>query len=55
MYFQNYGLRNTCLDNCPERPTSDDVSTSNIVNGPKYWCNINNRLFTKFIARYESN
>ena len=25
MYFRNYGLRNTWLDNCLERPASEDL------------------------------
>ena len=29
MYFRNYGLRNTLLDNCLERPVIQDLSTGN--------------------------
>ena len=26
----------TWLDKCPKRPVSEDPSTSNMINGPKY-------------------
>ena len=36
MYFQNYVLRKTWLDQCLKSPVSEDPSKSNMVNGPKY-------------------
>ena len=34
MYFQNYGLQETCLDKCLKSPVSEDPSKSNVVYGP---------------------
>ena len=36
MYFRNYGLRKTWLDNYVESPVSEDPSTNNMINGPKH-------------------
>ena len=36
MYFRNYGLQKTRLDNCLKSPFSEDPSKSNIINGPKH-------------------
>ena len=36
MYFRNYGLRKTWLDNCVESPVSEDPSTNNMINEPKH-------------------
>ena len=36
MYFQNYGLPKTWLNNFQEVPASEDPLTSNRVNGPKH-------------------
>ena len=41
MFFRNYGLRDTWLDNCLERPVSEDLSARNKLNGPKHCCNLN--------------
>ena len=49
MYFRNYGLRKTLLDDCLNSPFSDDPSTGNISNGLKYCCNLNDTIFTTFI------
>ena len=35
MYFCNYGLRKTWLDNCLKNSVLDDRWTSNMVNRPK--------------------
>ena len=32
MYFRNYGLRNTWLDNCLKGPVSEDLSIDNMLN-----------------------
>ena len=37
MYFRNYGLLKTWLDNCLKSPVSEDSSTSNMVNGLKHY------------------
>ena len=36
MYFRNYGLRKTWLDQCLKSPVSQDPAKSKIVNAPKY-------------------
>ena len=35
MYFPNYGLRKTWLDQCLKSPVPEDPSKSNMVNAPK--------------------
>ena len=35
MYFRNYGLQKTWLDNCVKKPLSECCSRTNMVNGPK--------------------
>ena len=55
MYFRNYGLRETWLDNCLESPVSEDPSTGNRVNGPKNCCNLKDSTFTMFIDHSETN
>ena len=55
MYFWTYGLRKTLLDNGLKSPVSEDPSASNIVNGPKYFRNLNDRSFTKSIDNCEGN
>ena len=35
MYFRNYGLRKTWLDQCLKSPVSEDPSKSKMVNAPK--------------------
>ena len=37
MYFQNYGLRKTWLDNCLKSPFSEEYLTKNIVNRLKHY------------------
>ena len=36
MYFQNYVLRKMWLQNFVKSPFSEDLSTSNMVNGAKH-------------------
>ena len=36
MYFRNYGLGKTLLDECLKIPVSRDYSESNMVNTPKH-------------------
>ena len=49
MYFPNYQLRKTWLDQCLKSPISEDPSTDNMVIGPKHCCNLNDSTFTIFI------
>ena len=43
MYFQNYRLRKTWLDQCLKSSVSQHPSTDNTVNGPQHYCNLNDR------------
>ena len=36
MYFRNYGLPKTLLDQCLKSPVSEDPTKSNMVNKPKH-------------------
>ena len=49
MYFGNYGLRKTWLDQCLKTPFSKDPSKMNMVNAPKNCSNLTNSIFTRFI------
>ena len=40
MYFGNYGLPKTWLDQSLKSPVSDDPTKSNMVNGPKHCSNL---------------
>ena len=40
MYFGNYGLPKTWLDQCLKSPVSDDPSKSNMVNALKHCSNL---------------
>ena len=40
MYFQNYGLSKTWLDQCLKSPVSQDPTKSNMVNAPKSCSNL---------------
>ena len=40
MYFRNYGLPKTWLDECLKSLVSDDPTKSNMVNGPKHCANL---------------
>ena len=40
MYFRNYGLPKTWLDQCLKSPVSEDPTKSNMVNVPKYCRNL---------------
>ena len=55
MYLQNFGLRKTWSDKCQKSRISEDLSTVNMVNGPKHWFKINDSTFTIFIDDLESN
>ena len=45
MYFQNCGLRKTCLDKSLKNPVKEDSLTGNIANGLKHCCNLNDSTF----------
>ena len=55
MCFWIYLHRNTSLDKCQKSPTSENPSTSDMVNGPKHAWNLNDSTFTIFIDPYEGN
>ena len=40
MYFRNYGLPNTWLDQSLKSPFSEDPTKSNMVNAPKHCSNL---------------
>ena len=40
MYFRNYGLPKTRLDQCLKSPVSEDPSKSNMGNAPKHCLNL---------------
>ena len=48
MYLRNYGLRKTWLDIRLKSPVSEDALATNMVNGPKDCCNLNDSTVTIF-------
>ena len=55
LYIWTYGLQKTWLDKFLKSPVSEDPSTSNTVNGPKQFSNLNETSFTIFIDLCEYN
>ena len=55
MYFRNYGVQNTWLDQCLKSPVSKHPSKSNMVNAPKHCSNLKSRSFTIFTDHGEIN
>ena len=55
MYFRNYGLPKTWLDQCVKSPVSDNPWKSNMVNAPKHISNLKDIPFTIFIDHWEVN
>ena len=55
MYFRNYGLPKTWLDQCLKSPVSEDPTKSNMVNAPKHCSNLTDTSFTIFINHWEVN
>ena len=55
MYFRNYGLPKTWLDQCLKSPVPEDPTKSNMVNAPKHCSNLRDTLFTRFINHWEVN
>ena len=55
MYFGNYGLAKTWLDQCLKSPVSEYPSKSNMGNAPKHCSNLKKWTFTIFIDQWEFN
>ena len=55
MYFRNYGLPKTSLDQCLKCPVSEDPLKSNMVNALKLCSNLKDTCFTIFIDHCEGN
>ena len=55
MYFGNYGLTKTWLDQCLKSPVLEYPSKSNMVNAPKYCSSLKDSTFTIFIDHSEVN
>ena len=55
MYFRNYGLPNSWLDQCVKSPVLDDPSKSHMVNAPKHCSNLKDTPFTIFLDHCEVN
>ena len=53
MYFRNYGLPKTFLDQYLKSPVSEDPTKSNMVNAPKHISNLRDTSFTIFINHWE--
>ena len=53
MYFGNYGLRRTWLDQCLKSLVSEYPSKSNMVNAPKHCSHLKDSPFTTFIDHCE--
>ena len=49
MYFGNYGLPKTWLDQCPKGPVSQYLPKSNMANAPKHCSHLKDSPFTTFI------
>ena len=55
MYFGNYRLPKTWLDQCLKKPFSEDPSKSNMVNAPKGCSNLKDSPFPIFIDHWDVN
>ena len=55
MYFGNYGLAKTWLDQFLKSHFSEDPSKSNMVNAPKHCSNLKDSTFTILIYQWEVN
>ena len=55
MYFGNYGIPKTWLDQCLKSPVSEYPSKSSIANAPKHCSHLRDSLFTIFINHWEVN
>ena len=52
IFFRNYALRKTWLDICPKSPISHDPLTSNMVNGFKNCCDLDNSTVIIFTDHF---
>ena len=55
MYFQTYGFRKRWLDKCQRVLVSEDLLTSDMVNGPKHNSKLKDNTFTIFLDPCENN
>ena len=55
MYFRNYGLPKTSLDQCLKSPVSEHPSKNDMVNAPKHCSNLKEYCFTIFIDHWDGN
>ena len=55
MYFGNYGMPKTWLDQCLKTHFSEYPTKSNMVNAPKHCSNLKGSTFTIFIDHWEVN
>ena len=55
MYFRNYGLPKTWLDQYLKRPVLEHPFKSNMVNAPKHCSNLKESSFTILIDHWERN
>ena len=55
MYFRNYGLPRTWLDQCLKNPVSEHPSKSNMLTAPKHCSNLKDSPITIFLDHWEGN
>ena len=55
MYFGNYGLPKTWLDQCLKSPVSEYPSKKNMANVPKHCSHLKDIPFTIFINHWAVN
>ena len=55
MYFRNYGLPKTWLDQCLKSPVSEDPTKSNMVNAPKHCSNLKDTFLPFLLITRTSN
>ena len=55
MYFGNYGLQKTWLDQCLKSPVSEYPSKNNMANDTKNYSDLKASNFTIFINHWEVN
>ena len=55
MYFLNYRLRKTWLDQCLKNCVAENRSTDIVANGSKHCCNLKDNTFTIFINHCEGS
>ena len=55
MYFRNYGLPTTWLDQCLKSPVSEYPSKRNMAIALKHCSHLNYSAFTQFIDHWEVN